>query len=378
MVTHFPLKVLFVTGALSFGGLERVVINLCQRLNPAYYKPIVVCLKSRGELADELEDQGIKVISLNANKHRLLKYFTWLQLAKIIRSERPHIIHSHNTASFLDAALARCLSPCAGFVHTDHTRSFPDQWHYMAAEYLASHLVYRIVAVSEETKQNLIKYERIHPDKISVINNGIEKEKFDLTIDEEEQKRTLGVEKFDFIVGAVVVLRKQKGISYLIKAAVKVLKKYPKTGFLIAGDGPLRKELHDLCAEVGISENFLFLGARKDIPELLQLFDIYVLPSLWEGLPLSVLEAMAARRCILSTQVGGVPLAIRDGAEGVLVPPKDENALADQIINLRENQSFRFKLAAAAHIRFLETFTVDSMTNCYEQLYLEAYENSKT
>lgn len=377
MVTHFPLKVLFVTGALSFGGLERVVINLCQRLDPVRFKPVVVCLKSRGELADELEDQGIKVISLNANRHRLLKHFTWLQLAKIIRSEHPHIIHSHNTASFLDSALARCLSPCAGFVHTDHTRNFPDHWHYMVAEYLASHLVYKIVAVSEETKQNLIRYEHISPDKISVINNGIVKEEFDLNIDTLGLKRSLGIEKFDFIVGAVVVLRKQKGIPYLIKAAVKVLKKYPKTGFIIAGDGPLRQELHQLCTEMGISENFLFLGARKDIPQLLQLFDIYVLPSLWEGLPLSVLEAMAARRCILSTHVGGVPLAIRDGEEGILVPPKDENVLADQIINLRENQSFRLKLSNAAHIRFLETFTVDGMTNCYEQLYLEAYEKSK-
>jgi glycosyltransferase involved in cell wall biosynthesis len=371
MACHVRIKVLFITGALAFGGLERVIVNLCRNLDKRRFKASVVCIKSRGELAGELEAENIKVISLDANRSRLIKQISWFQLAKILRMERPDIIHSHNTAAFLDAVPAYCLSPCRALIHTDHTRKFPDKRRYMIAERIASIFADRIVAVSEETRQNLMKYEHICGRKIMVINNGIEKERYDIKSDPSSEKKRLDLDRFDFIVGLGVVLREQKGIRYLIEAAPAIIKKYPKTGFVIAGDGPLRSQLEKLTQDYGVKGNFVFLGARKDIPEILQTLDLYVLPSIWEGMPLCILEAMAARKCILATCVGGVPLAIRDGQEGKLVPPRDSEKIAGAIMELRENEAMRRYLASRAYQRFLAQFTVESMTKHYEQLYLE-------
>ena len=141
---------------------------------------------------------------------------------------------------------------------------------------------------------------------------------------------------------------------------------------MIVGDGPLRKELEDLCDETKVRSNFIFLGSRKNVPELLQLFDIFVLPSKWEGLPLSLLEAMAANKCILASNVGGIPYAVRNGIDGVLISPENESLIADHLIKLRMDTALRDQYAQSAHQRFLENFTVESMAKKYEQLYLEA------
>jgi glycosyltransferase involved in cell wall biosynthesis len=374
-VTHsFPLKVVFITGALSFGGLERVVINLCRNLDSRRFKAVVICLKNRGELANELEEAGIEVICLDANRHRLFKYFNWVRLAKIIHTQRPAVIHTHNTAAFIDAAMAYSIAPGCGFIHTDHNRNFPDSLRYMFAERLASYLSYRIIAVSEENKENLIRYEKISRRKIEIINNGIDQEKFNLTIDVDAAKNNLGVADFDFLIGTVAVLRQEKGLNFFIKAIPMVLEKHPNTGFVIIGDGPLRDELEKIADNVGVRNNLVFLGSRTDVPELLQLFDIFVLPSLWEGLPMSLLEAMAAGKCILASNVGGIPSAIRNGIDGLLIPAQSENKIADNLIKLRENTALRNQYAQSARLRFKENYTVEGMVEKYQKLYLEAFE----
>ncbi len=372
MTDRTPLKVLFVTGALSFGGLERIVINLCRHLDPERFKAVVVCLKSRGELAVELEEAGVHVISLEANLKRVFKYINWIRLAQVIRSQRPAVIHTHNTAALLDTALAYAIAPGFAWVHTDHNRAFPDRMRYMVAERLASLLIYRMVAVSQENRDNLIHYEKINRHKLTVISNGIDKAQFNLSIDVDRLKMQLDLAKFDFLIGTVSVLREEKGLRFLIAASTAVLQKYPQTGFIIVGGGPLREQLENRCKELDVHPNFRFLGSRKDIPDLLKLFDIYVLPSLWEGLPVSLLEAMASRKCILASEVGGIPLAVRNGKDGVLIPPQNESLLADNLLTLRENASLRSQYAQSAYQRFEENFTVGGMVNKYQQIYMEA------
>lgn len=368
-----PLNVLYLTGALSYGGMERVIINLCCHLDREKFRPIVVCIKSRGEFAEELEKNHIKVINLNANRSRALKHLSWLRLTKIIRTEHVDIIHSHNTGSFLDGIVATRLATCKTFIHTDHARSFPDKKRYMIAERLASLFTSKIVAVSHETRDNLMQYEKIRENKIVVINNGVEKERFDIQIDGEKEKELLGLGRFEFVVGLGVVLTDQKGIEYLIKAAPLVLEKYPQTGFVVAGDGPIRTQLEKQTKRLGIANNFVFLGARNDIPRILQVFDIYVLPSIWEGLPLVILEAMAASKCILATNVGGIPAVIQYGVEGILIDPGKSQLIAENILMLAENSALREKLSRNAYNRFLKEFTVETMVKRYEGLYLEAY-----
>jgi len=365
------LKVMLVTGWMHYGGLERVVISLWRHMDRTRFDPFIVCTAGKGAHYEDLEREGARMFALDGHGSGIGKYTACYRLAQIARTEQVDIVHTHNTGPMLDGALAGLFRRPGIMVHTDHARSFPDERKYMLAEGVAARFFAKIVAVSEETKQNLTHYEGIPGEKIIVINNGIEGERYDIALAQVDAKKRFGVERFDKVVGLGVVLTDQKGIIYLIRAAPKILAQYPDTGFVIAGDGKIRSQLQSLVNEQGLADNFIFIGATKEIPAFLQCLDVYVLPSEWEGLPLVILEAMAARRCIVASAVGAVPQVLTDGEEGVLVPPADPAALADALMRVLGDSGLRQKLANNAHERFVQGFTVQSMTRSYERLYEE-------
>lgn len=365
------LKIMTITRSLNFGGLERVVIDICKNLDKNKFDPIVVCLNKKGEFADELEADNIPVISLNPSGSHASKYINWLKLRKLIKIEKPDIIHSHNTGPFIDGIIASRLTKLKGFIHTDHARRFPDKKKYMVYERIASHFADKIIAVSEETKDNLVKYENIKRDKIAVIYNGIDAKKFDIQIDKDSFIKELKLEKFDRLIGLGVVLTDQKGITYLLRATQEIVKKFPKVGVVIAGDGPERKKLEAEASNLKISDNVVFLGSRKDIQNILKILDLYILPSEWEGFPLVILEAMAAHSSIITTDVGGIPIAIDDGIEGILIKPRDPALIAEKTIALLEDDALREKIAQNAYSKYMENFTVQKMVKNYEEAYFE-------
>jgi glycosyltransferase involved in cell wall biosynthesis len=240
------------------------------------------------------------------------------------------------------------------------------------AERIAAKFVVRVIAVSEETKQNLVRHEGIDERKIRVIINGVAKERYSVSVDRDATLKRLGIHGFDFYVGLGVVLTDQKGIIHLIRAAPTVLKAFPRTAFVIAGDGPIKNELMVEAKRVGVEKEFFFLGMRDDIPELLQILDVYVLPSEWEGLPLVILEAMAARRCVLATDVGGVSLAIKDGVNGLLIPSKDPQQIAEKLVFLLSRPELRQELGKNAYSTYEAKFSVERMVRDYEEEYLAA------
>lgn len=364
------IRVMQITDNLGIGGLERVVVNLCTHLNTDIFSVGACCLNFRGSFATELEKKGIPVRIVPSHEPKK-DYFLFWRLKDILQKNNPHIIHTHNTNALIDGVLAGLLSRTPAKIHTDHARKFPDKRKYMIAESILSKFIDRIVAVSEETRHNLMRYEKINGNKICVINNGIDAKKYDIKIDERQKIKELNLDKFNHIVGLGVRLTKQKGITYLIKAAPLVLQKFPNTAFIIAGDGQLLDTLKNETKELGVSSNFFFLGPRLDLPEILQILDIYVLPSEWEGLPLVILEAMAARRPIVATNVGGNSTAITDGECGYLVPPMDHTLLADNICKLLADKGKRTLFAKNAHDRFYAEFEVSHMVRKYEKLYAE-------
>jgi len=373
METTIPrkLKVMLVTGWMHYGGLERVVISLWRHMDRTRFDPFIVCTAGRGAHYEDMEREGARMFALDGHGKKFGQYTACHRLAQIARAEKVDIVHTHNTGPMLDAALAGLFGGPGVMVHTDHARSFPDARKYMIAENIAARFFAKVVAVSEETKQNLIHYEGIPGEKITIINNGIEGASYDIDLDRQEAKKRFGVERFKQIIGLGVVLTEQKGIIHLIRAASQVLALHPGTGFVVAGDGKIRAQLQNFVNEKGVADNFIFIGATKEIPAFLQCLDVYVLPSEWEGLPLVILEAMAAKRCIVASKVGAVPQVITDGEEGVLVPPADPAALADALVRVLGDSDLRQKLANNAHERFVQGFTVHSMTRSYERLYEE-------
>lgn len=362
------LRLMQVTHDLAIGGLQQVVVNICKTINRVKFDISVLCLRSLGEFVPEVEKMGIKVFYLPQKTGT--DYFSFIKVAKILRRERIDVIHTHNTQPFIDGTIGALLSGVKTIIHTDHARDFPDKRRYMFAEYVMSKFAYRVVGVSRHTSANLINYEKISPVKVITIPNGIYGPKYDIEIDRDKKKQELWIKNKGPIIGLGVRLTEQKGITYLFKAMPEVIKVFPDITLVIAGKGPSEGDLKREATELGIDKNVLFAGQRLDIPELLKLFEIYVLPSVWEGLPMVLLEAMASGCPVIATNVGGVSTVIKNGENGSLIEPKNKKELASEIINLLSNNELRKRYSKNGLSLFREKFNADMMTRQYERLYL--------
>jgi glycosyltransferase involved in cell wall biosynthesis len=229
-----------------------------------------------------------------------------------------------------------------------------------------------MVAVSEQVRRQAVHQEGIRPDKVCVIANGID---FPLAASLNPEARaslarSLGLKPGGCLVLSVGRLRVQKGHTYLLEAIPEVLDQFPDTIFAVAGEGELRADLEAKAQELGIAGAVRFLGNVANMAELLNIADLFVLPSLWEGLPLALLEAMMAGLPVVATQVEGVEEVIQSYQNGLLVPPADPEALRKAIIQLLEDDRQRAQLGQAAQATIINKFTVDRMCKAYEALFL--------
>ncbi|MCP4267540.1 MAG: glycosyltransferase family 4 protein [Candidatus Brocadiaceae bacterium] len=361
-----------ITHDLNIGGLQRVASDIALNIDQTKFEVSVCALREGGPFEDEMLEAGIRVIRLPAT-HNGVDYLSFWKLFKLLKKEKPHLIHTHNTQPLLDGIMAAILAGVPVRIHTDHAREFPDKRRYMYAEWFMSHFTDRMVAVSDSTKADLVKYEKIKPKKIEVIQNGIDGKKHLVKIDIKEKKKELGIENtFTPILGFVGRLSNEKGLIYLIKAIKLLVKDFPEVILLIAGEGELLNALKREIVELGIERNVTFLGPRNDIWEVMQLFDIFVLPSEREGLSLVLLEATAAALPIVATDVGGNRIVVKDGENGFVVRPKDTYSLYNAIKQLISNEGFQRRFAEYSFDLFKNNFSIEKMVKKYETLYLSS------
>ena len=331
-------KVLLITHDLDLGGLQRVVVTICRTLDRSRFDVSVLCMRKAGLYVSEIEKLGIPVILIPV-RSKGTDYFASMKVAAVFRKLKPDVIHTHNTQPFIEGTIAAVMTGVKRVIHTDHARIFPDKRRYMLMEWLLSHFVEKVVGVSEHTTKSLNKYEHISEKKLTTIVNGIEYESISVNI--ELKKKTLSLPSNCLVIGAAVRLSEQKGLHYVIEVLPDLIKNYPHIEMVIAGDGPLRMQLQVRAKELKIDKKVHFIGPRLDVLELLQVFDIYVLPSLWEGLPMIILEAMASGCPVIATDVGGVREAIVDNETGILVEPGNKKALYEAIEKLVTDKDLR-------------------------------------
>ncbi len=369
MLKSKKLRVMQITHDLALGGLQQVVVNLCRAIDREKFDVSVLCLRDFGQFVPEIEKLGIRVYCLE-QKESGTDYFSFLKVAKILKREKIDIIHTHNTQPFVDGTIASLMSSIKTVVHTDHARDFPDKKRYMFAEWLMSKFVYKVVGVSEHTTQNLIEYEKISKGKVLTILNGVDESTYNIAIDKEKKRKELGINRDGLIIGLGVRLSEQKGVAYLIDAMPEVIKVYPDITLVVAGSGEIENELKRKVYDLGLTTNILFPGARTDIHELLKLFDLYILPSLWEGLPMTILEAMAAGCPIIATNVGGNGMAIENGFNGSLIEKENSKLLAYEILKLLKDKKLREMYVQNSIEIFRNKFSARIMARNYEKLYL--------
>ncbi len=370
------IRLMQITHDLAIGGLQQVIVNICKTINREQFEVSILCLRNLGEFAPDFEKLGIEVILLPQTSMGV-DYLSFLKVAKILRDRKIDVIHTHNTQPLIDGTLGALLAGVKTIIHTDHSRQFPDKRRYMFAEWMLSHFVNRMVGVSPSTSHDLMKYERISPQKITTVLNGINGSYLNVSVDKQTKKRELGIRGDGPIIGLGVRLTKQKGIIYLLRAMPEIIRKYPDITLVIAGDGDLEMYLKSEAAKLGIEKNTLFIGPRLDMPEVIKIFDLYVLPSLWEGLPIVLLEALAAACPIIATNVGGTPLAVIQGQSGTLVEPKDPEALATEITRLLNDKPLMKRYAKKGSELFDEKFSAKVMTSQYEKLYMSKHTNTR-
>ena len=334
---------------------------------------ISVCtLRSPDPAGSYLEDMGIKVHYLGYGK---ISPANITGISKLIEAERADIVHLHGYSAANFGRIAARLKGIPNIVHEHAVLKV--QPHQYIADKLLARLTGVAVAVSRNVKEFMIRSRSIPQYKIRVIGNGIQLDKYKKIDDSLKQKKRheLGIEDNVKIVGTVTRLREEKGNEYLIRALPIMLEQSVVFILLVVGDGPLRHKLERLVKDLGVGNVVKFLGFRSDVPELLSLFDIQVIPSLTEGFPLCLAEAMAAENAVVATEVGGMKEIGRDGETVLFVPPKDPQALAEKMLYLLNNGEIATRLSEHA-VDYSTIFSIKNSVKDLQYVYEELIRRS--
>lgn len=371
-----PHKILFVITTSDFGGTESYLLRLVAGLDRKIFEPIVLSLCPTGRIGREIAGLGIRVESFDmATKpkpHQMLAGV--LRLWRFVRRENIELVQALLYRANVMAATALKLPGCHAPLVTGQRSLIPaGRGRDARLQRWTRGWAAKVVAVSQAVQRELLATEAIAPGKVVVIQNGIELSRFRIDPAEEQQRRAAaradwGVDEDKIVIGAVGRLHGPKGLKYLIEAFALAVKQDPRLQLVIAGDGPEREALESQAATLGVEVRFL--GYQANPIPLYPGFDLYVLPSLAEGSPNALLEAMAAGKACIASRVGGVPEAAEDGQSGILVEPADPAALARAILDLAANPERRQELGLAARIRVEQEFDLEKKVRQHEALYL--------
>ena len=348
------------------GGAERVMVELAAGVGPGYRSEAALIRDSW--LGSALRGRGVPVTMLRDGPHGSLA--TLQDLSRIIRETRVAILHSHE---FFMNTLGLVASWMTGvpLVATVHGRNYyADRFRRRAAYRLVARLA-RMVAVSEDVRLFLAERVGISQRQITVIPNGVPLDQGPSDEKISALRESLGLHPHSQVVGSVGSLYPVKGHRYLIDGSPQVITRFPHVVFLIVGRGGLREELEAQTRRLGVASHFRFLGHRDDVSDLLALSDVFVLPSLSEGMPLALLEAMAAGVPPIATRVGGVSEVVKDGLTGLLLPPRDGDALADRIMTLLGDRTLARQIGQSAREMVASRFSLAGMVQAYQEVYTQ-------
>jgi len=364
------INILHIMSRLPVGGVENQLSMILRKYDKIKFCPFVCSLSDKGEIGKEIEDYGIEVIPLNKLKHR----FDWSivkDIYKLIKTRDIKIVRTHQYHANLYGRLAAWLAkvPCiVASVHNVYT--IDRKLHRRLINNFLARCTDTVVAVSETVKKDVLTYDGLSEDRLRVIYNGIDTDRF-FNLNGSLIRSKLGISSGAPVVGTVGRLTLQKGQKYLIDAVSALREKIPQILLLIVGDGPMRGELENHIRALGADKNTILLGTRRDIPQLLSAMDIFVLPSVWEGLGTALIEAMAAGKAIIATDIPPVREIINTGNIGILVPARDSKAIASSIELLLNDKPLAETFGKSAQERAFSHFNIETTVNRYTNLFEE-------
>jgi glycosyltransferase involved in cell wall biosynthesis len=368
---HHKIKILETIRQGQIGGGESHVLDLVSNINKDEFEPIVLSF-TEGPMVERLQKLGIKTYVVNTLKPFNLS--TYNAVKKIMREEEIDILHAHGTRALSNTIFpARALG--LPIVYTVHGWSFHQDQKFpvrrvreLSEKFLTDHVDLTISVSNSNQRDGLTRF---NMKRSRVVNYGVDLTRFNPDRELNNIRQELGIKEGKTVVGYLVRMTVQKDPFTLVRAVAEVAKSTRDIQFLFIGDGDLKEQAIQLAYDLGIADMINFLPFRTDIPEVLNTFDIYTLPSLWEGLPIGMLEAMAMRKAIVATPVDGTKEAIIHNENGLLVPCHDHVALAEAIVSLHNNNQQRELFGKAAQLTAHQTFDLKMMVANNENIYRE-------
>lgn len=374
MIERARRTIMIVTPNLEIGGAQENLATMAKYLPRAGFD-VVVCTFEDGPLRDELEHIGTPIVVLGGRRHSALVLPSFLVEMARRRTEMRRVIEQHHvgvvqtrglgTLDFLVMTLRLgrprvqvwwTIENIRFMVRREHLGRQawllrPKRAAHRALYRLGTRLVNGVIVVSDETARSYLRSTRGCAAKVHVVPNGVDTERYPAVVDRAGLRAQLGLDGSHHVMTMVGTFKRQKGHVVLVDAMRELVPRFPDLHVLLAGDGELRAEIERLARSAGVSERVHFLGSRRDVPALLAASDSFVLPSLWEGLPIALVEAMASGLPIVATEVSGTSQVMVDGTTGWLVPPGDAAALVDAVSDLLAHPQRANRMAATARER---------------------------
>ena len=328
-------------------GVKRLFAWMIPRFDPERYNVSLVSLRRKDLSEETLESLGVDITYLHKSK---FDPATLPALLKVIDRKKIDILHLHGYGATTFGRLAGAIRRLPAIVH-EHANLTDTPWFQKVADTALEPVTDIAIAVSQSTADFVIRARRIPPAKVKVVYLGVPLEEFSRPRSAEEiraAREELGIAPGDFAVGTVTRLHQSKGNAYLVDAAKLVLEERPHARFFIVGEGPLREGLERQARALNLGDRFVFAGFARDVARVISAFDLSVFPSLWEGTPLTVFEALAMGKPIVATDADGLLDVLTHERDAIIVPKRDARALAKGVIRTIDEPDTRSRIGAAA------------------------------
>jgi glycosyltransferase involved in cell wall biosynthesis len=348
-------------------GVKRLFSWMIPRFDQERYNVSLVSLRKKDLSEETLESFGVDITYLHKSK---FDPATLPALLKVIDRKNIDILHLHGYGATTFGRMAAAMRRLPAIVH-EHANLTDTPWFQKIADASLEPVTDIALAVSQSTAEFVIHARRIPADKVKVVYLGVPLEEFSRPRPADEiraAREELGIGPQDFAAGTVTRLHESKGNSYLVDAARLVLDARPHARFLVVGEGPLREPLEAQARARGLGDRFVFAGFARDIPRVVSAFDASVFPSLWEGTPLTVFEALAMGKAIVATDADGLTDVLTHDKDALVVPRRDAAALARAVIQVIDEPDTRARLGAEAQRTGAE-YDIAAFVRKLEQLY---------
>jgi len=367
------INMLQLVNGFAIGGGEMKVLELVQRLDRDRFNITVCSVGQGGPLENEFR-KAVDRVEIFSKKSSF--DFSLVQkVARLMKEQQIEILQTTLFYADVIGAYAAYLANVPVVISWEAVTG-PFAFHHYWSYKLAARKIDRIVAVSEDIRKRVIRERNLAADKVVTIHYGVDLKKF-APEDQMLKKTDIGVVEEHTVLGTVARFDYPKGHKHLIAAAPAIIKQYPNVRFVFVGDGPLRQDVEQQIKQLGLEEYFVLLGFRRDVKQLLGLFDLFILPSLSEGLPNAVLEAMACSNPVVASAVNGVVEVVMDGETGFLIPPGNPERIAEAVVAMLKSPEQMRQMGIKGRERVATAFSVEQQIGkfvaLYETLYTKIY-----